>query len=170
MTEVTGFLTCFLVGFVVRMVPELLAFPNPIGFDTIHYAAVMKGGVVSLHWTTFFTSSWLFPAISVSLHNVLGGDPFMLLKVLAPLLFGLNAAGVFWFARRMLGWSVGTSLLAGLFFSGQLASLRISWDLLRNTLGLGFLLFTLSFTKTLDERRSLLCFLLLSLLSVFAHE
>ena len=170
LTEISGLLTCFLMGFTVRMVPELLAFPHPIGFDTIYYAAVMKGGVVWPHWTALFTSSWLFPAISVSLYSVFGGDPFTLLKVLAPLLFGLNVAGIFWFARKMLGWSVRTSLFAGLFFAFQLASLRISWDLLRNTLGLGLLLFTLPFIKSVNSKRGFACFVLLSLLSVFAHE
>ncbi|MBS7646796.1 hypothetical protein KEJ24_03040 [Candidatus Bathyarchaeota archaeon] len=169
-TEVSGMLTCFSVGFAVRMVPELLAFPYPIGFDTVYYAAFMKSGVIWPHWTAFFTTSWLFPAISVSLYKVVGGDPFMLLKVLAPLLFGLNVAGIFWLARKMLDWDVRTSLLTGLFFTVQLASLRISWDLLRNLLGLGFLLFTLSFIKSLDKRRSFLCFVLFSLFSVFAHE
>ena len=153
------------------MVPELLAFPHPIGFDTIYYAAVMKDGVVWPHWTTFFTSSWLFPAISVSLYRVFGGgDPFLLLKFLAPMLFGLNVAGVFWFARKMLGWSARAGFFAGLFFAFQLASLRISWDLLRNTLGLSLLLFTSPFIKNVDSKRGFACFVLLSLLTVFAHE
>ncbi|MEM3726193.1 MAG: hypothetical protein QXK98_04955 [Candidatus Bathyarchaeia archaeon] len=170
LTEIGGLLTCFLVGFTVRMVPELLAFPHPIGFDTIYYAAVMKGGVVWPHWTAFFTSSWLFPAVSVSLYRVFDGDPFALLKVLAPLLFGLNVAGIFWFARKMLGWSTRMDFFAGLFFAFQLASLRISWDLLRNALGLGLLLFTLPFVKSVDSKRGFACFVLLSLLTVFAHE
>ena len=160
----------FFAGFAVRLVPELLALSHPIGFDTIYYAAVMKDGVVWPHWSTFFTRSWLFPAISVSLYKVFGGDPFILLKVLAPLLYGLNVAGVFWFARKMLGWSVHAAVLAGLFFAFQLASLRISWDLLRNTLGLGLLLFTLPFIRSLGSRRSFACFVLFSLLTVFAHE
>jgi len=165
-----GFLLAFVIGFMVRLVPEVLAFPYPIGFDTIYYAVVMKDGVVWPHWGSFFTSSWLFHGISVPLYRVFGGDPFILLKILAPVLFGLNVVGIFWFARKMLGWSVSMGLLAGLFFAFQLASLRISWDLPRNMLGLGILLFTLPFIKSLDSRRGFACFALLSLLSVFAHE
>lgn len=169
-SEFNSLLTCFLAGLIIRFIPELLAFPHPVGFDTIYYAAVMKSGVVWSHWSSFFTSSWLFPAFSVLLYQVFGGDPFALLKVLAPLLFGLNVAGVYWFSRKMLGWDARLSLLAGLFFAFQFASLRISWDLLRNTLGLGLLLFTLSFIRSLDERKGFLCFALFSLLTVFAHE
>ena len=170
MSNIKSITLLFFTGFVVRLIPELLAFPRPIGFDTIYYAAVMKEGVVWPHWSSFFTSSWLFHAVSVSLYRVFGGDPFALLKVLASLLFGLNVAGVFWFARKMLGLSVRLGLFAGLFFAFQLASLRISWDLLRNTLGMGLLLFTLPFVKRLDSKFGFAGFVLLSLLTIFAHE
>ncbi|MGQ9625205.1 MAG: hypothetical protein ACUVT9_07555, partial [Candidatus Bathycorpusculaceae bacterium] len=165
LSEGKGLALLFFAGFVVRLVPEMLALSSPIGFDTVYYAAVMKDGVVWPHWTSFFTSSWLFHAISVSLYRIFGGDPFALLKVLAPLLFGLNVAGVFWFARKMLGWSTRMGLFAGVFFAFQLASLRISWDLLRNTLGLGLLLFALSFIKSVDSKKGFACFVLLSLFS-----
>ena len=169
-SEFNSLLTCFLAGLIIRFIPELLAFPHPVGFDTVYYAAVMKSGVVWTHWSSFFTSSWLFQAFSVLLYQVFGGDPFVLLKVLAPLLFGLNVAGVYWFSRKMLGWDARLSLLAGLLFAVQLASLRISWDLLRNTLGMGLLLFTLPFVKRLNSKFGFAGFVLLSLLTVFAHE
>ncbi|MEM2971949.1 MAG: hypothetical protein QW270_05950 [Candidatus Bathyarchaeia archaeon] len=160
----------FFIGFIVRFIPEILAWSHPIGFDTVYYAFVMKSGVFLPHWSSFFTSPWLFHAISVSLYRVFGGNPFTLLKFLAPILFGLNVAGIFWFARKMLSWGIRMSLSVGLFFALQLASLRISWDLLRNTLGLGILLFTLPFIKNLNSKQGFTCFVLLSLFSVFAHE
>jgi hypothetical protein len=92
------------------------------------------------------------------------------LKIAAPLLFGLNVAGVYWFSRKMLGWNLRMGMLTGAFFALQLASLRISWDLLRNTLGLGILLFALSYIKGVNSKRGFVLFALLSLLSVFAHE
>ena len=141
LTDSRLLLACLGIGFVVRLVPELLAFPFPIGSDTVYYAFVMKSGVVWAHWSQFFTSSWLLNALIVPAYGVLQGDPFLLLKVVAPLLFGLNVAGVYWFSRKALGWSWRMGLVAGIFFALQLASLRISWDLLRNTLGLGVLLF-----------------------------
>lgn len=161
---------CFAVGFLVRLVPEVLAFPNPIGFDTVYYAAVMKSGVVWSHWSSFFSSSWLLLALIVPFRSFLGVDPFSLLKVFGPALFGFNVAGVYWFARKALAWDVRLSVLAGGFFALQLASLRISWDLLRNTLGLGLLLFTMPFVSRFGSKRGLVCFVLLSLLTVFAHE
>jgi hypothetical protein len=94
----------------------------------------------------------------------------MTLKFLGPVLYGLNVAGMYFFARKMLGWTMTVSVLAGAFFAVQLASLRISWDLLRNTLGMGILLFTLPLIRQLDSKRGLALFVVFSLLSVFAHE
>ncbi len=161
---------CLSIGFFIRLIPEILAFSTPIGFDTIYYGYIMKSGVIMPHWSSFFTSTWLLNAIIVPLYSVFQGDPFMLLKIIAPLLFGLNVAGVYWFARKMLGWSPRMSLIAGAFFALQLASLRISWDLLRNTLGLGVLMFALSYVKEVDSKRGFALFASLSLLAVFAHE
>jgi hypothetical protein len=170
LTDRKALVACLSLGLIIRLIPELLAFPLPIGFDTVYYAVAMKSGVILPHWSSFFTSSWLLYALIVPLYSLLQADPFLLLKVVAPLLFGLNVAGVYWFARKMLGWDLRMGLLAGVFFALQLASLRISWDLLRNTLGLGILLFTLSFVKEIDSKRGFALFALLSLLTVFAHE
>lgn len=161
---------CLTIGFSVRLIPELLAFYTPIGFDTIYYASVMKDGLIFSNWASFFTSTWLLNALIVPLYGVLQVDPFLLLKLIAPLLYGINVAGMYWFARKNLGWSQPMSLAVGIFFALQLASLRISWDLLRNTLGLGILLFALSYIKEIKSKGGLILFSGLSLLTVFAHE
>jgi hypothetical protein len=170
LTDRRALVACLSIGFFVRLIPELLAFPFPIGFDTIHYAAAMKSGVIWTHWSTLFTSSWLLYALIVPLYALIPADPFLLLKIVAPLLYGLNVAGIYWFSRKMLGWDLRMGLLAGGFFALQLASLRISWDLLRNTLGLGILLFTLLHIKEVNTKRGFAFFVILSLLTVFAHE
>ncbi len=170
LTDFRCLVICFSVGLGVRFVPELLVFSLPIGFDTVYYATVMKNGIIWPYWDAFFTSSWLLYALIVPLYRVLLVDPFLLLKIIAPLLYGLNVAGVYWFSRKALGWNARVGLLAGSLFALQLASLRISWDLLRNTLGLGMLLFALPFAKQLDSKRGFTFFVFFSLLTVFSHE
>jgi len=160
----------FSLGFLVRLIPEVLAFPYPVGWDIVYYAFFMRRGVVWAHWSSFFTSTWLLYAFLFPIHNYFRVDPFSLLKIVGPVLFGFNVCGIYWFARSLLDWDVKQSLLAGGVFSLQLASLRISFDLLRNTLGLGLLLFTLPLIKKLDSKRGFMGFMLLSLLTVFAHE
>ena len=160
----------FLAGFVIRLVPELLASTAPIGFDTVYYAVWMKDGVVWANWSSFFTSSWLLNALTVPLYSVSQVDPFLLLKVVAPALYGLNVAGMYWVSRKMLGWDVKLCLAAVGLFAFQLAALRISWDLLRNTLGMGLLLFAMPFVGRIGSKKDFAVFALLSLLAVFAHE
>jgi len=164
-----GLLFSFVLGFLVRLIPEALSFPYPIGFDTIDYAARMKNGIVWYQPRDFF-STWLLYAILTPLYGVVSGDPFLLLKFVAPLLYALNVCGVYFFARRALDWDVKGSLMAAFFFSFQLAALRVSWDLYRNMLGMAILLFALPWIKKLDSRRSFTWFVLLSLLVVFGHE
>jgi hypothetical protein len=170
LTDRRALIVCIFIGFIIRLLPELLAYPLPTGFDTIYYATLMNDGVILSHWSTFFSSSWLLGAFIVPLYNLFQTDPFLLLKIVAPLLFGLNVAGVYWFSRKMLCWNIKMSVLTGLFFALQLASLRISWDLFRNTLGLGVLLFALSYVKEVGSKHGFVFFAVLALLSVFAHE
>ena len=129
----------FILGFIVRLIPEILAYPYPISWDMIHYAYFMRTGIVWGHWSSFFTSPWLLYAFIFPIHNQFGVDSFLLLKVAGPILFGFNICGVYWFARSLLSWGTRKSFLAGGLFSLQLASLRISSEFLRNTLGLGLL-------------------------------
>jgi len=161
---------CLLFGFGVRLVPELLAWGLPVGFDTVYYAFAVKAGVVWAHWTAFFTSSWLFYALVVPVYAAFRVDPFLLLKFVAPLLYGLNVAGVYWFARGLLGWDRRVCVAAAVFFALQLAALRVSWDLLRNLLGLGLLLFSFAFVERVGSRWGFAVFSVLGVLAVFAHE
>ena len=42
LTDRKALIAVLSLGFLIRLIPELLAFPLPIGFDTIYYAATMK--------------------------------------------------------------------------------------------------------------------------------
>ena len=161
---------CFFFGFVVRLIPEVLSFSYPIGYDSIYYAWRLQSSVGWLDWSSVF-STWLLYAILAGLFNVTRLDPFVLVKFAAALLFGFNACGIYYFATKALGWTIKKGLLAAVFFSFQMAALSFSSNFYRNMLGLGILLFALPLVK--DEFKTLrrfLVFALLSVLVVFAHE
>jgi hypothetical protein len=163
-------LLSFVFGFVVRLIPEVLLSPYPIGFDPIWYAWRIKSGVVWGHWSQVF-STWLLYGFLVPVYNAVHVDLFGLLKVVAALLFGFNACGIFFFCRRALGWTVNASLFASVFFSVQAAALFFSANLYRNMLGMGVLLFALPLIR--DDLKSARKFVLLALLSVLvvlSHE
>jgi len=147
-----GLLLAFVFGFAVRLIPEILSFPYPIGFDTVYYAARMNSGVVWGHWSSLL-STWLVYAVLVPLYSLTEVDPFLLLKVVGPLLYGGTAAGIYYFAWKGLNWGVKKCLFASVFFAFQLAALGISWHFYRNLLGLTLLLFALPFFKKNESWR-----------------
>jgi hypothetical protein len=164
-----GFLLAFVLGFMVRLIPEVLSFPYPIGFDTVNYAARMKNGIVWPHWS-FLSSTWLIYIILVPLYSLTQADPFLLLKIVGPLLYGGSAAGIYYFAWKGLNWSLKKSLFASVFFTFQLAALGISWQFYRNIFGLMLLLFALPFFKKIESKKQLVLLSALSLFVVFGHE
>jgi len=164
-----GFILAFTIGFVVRLIPELLSFPYPIGWDTIYYAYRISDGVVWSHWSNIFTS-WLIYGILVSLGNLTQLEPFLLLKIVAPLLYGGTAAGIYYVAWKKLDWSVAKSLLASGFFAFQLAALAISWHFYRNIFGLMILLFAIPLLKGDLGWKEAALLSVLSLFVVWGHE
>jgi hypothetical protein len=169
-TSSRAFVLCFVVGFVVRLVPEVLLSRYPVGFDPIWYVWRIKSGVVWGDWSQVF-STWLLYGVLVPLYSVFRVDLFGLLKVAVAVLFGFNACGVFYFARKALSWGVGSAFCAGVFFCVQAAALVFSVNLYRNLFGLGVLLFALPLVKDdLKSARRFGLLVLLSVLVVLSHE
>ncbi len=160
-----AFLFSFAFGFMVRLIPEILSYPWLIGFDTPYYAVRVRNGVLWSDVTSFF-SMWLLDGLLMGVQRVSQIDTFLLLKLVGPLLLALNAAGIYYFCRRALGWNSSTSLISVFVFTFQIAALRLSWDLFRNLLGLSILLFSLPLLKSLSNRRSFVLFMVLSILMV----
>jgi len=165
-----GLVISFLLGLSVRLLPELLSYPNVIGFDTIYYAARLHEGVLWYHWSDIFTQTWLLYSLIIPIHKAVGANPAVTLKIASPIIYGLNAAGIYYFANKTLKWKRRKSLITALFFSFSIASLRIIWDLYRYTLGLSILVFAVSLIPEIADHKKTLGFIFLSTLTVFSHE
>jgi hypothetical protein len=164
-----GFILAFTIGFVVRLIPELLSFPYPIGWDTIYYAYRISDGTLFGYWNDVF-STWLPYGIMIFLGNITRLNPFMLLKIVAPLLYGGTSAGIFFVAWKKLDWSVTKSLLASGFFAFQLAALAVSWQFYRNVFGVMILLFALPFLRSDIGWKDAAGLSVLGLLVAWGHE
>ncbi|MFA5364136.1 MAG: hypothetical protein WC325_03030 [Candidatus Bathyarchaeia archaeon] len=164
-----GILLAFILGFAIRPIPEILSFPYPIGWDTIYYASRIQDGTVLSYWGNIF-STWLIYGILVTLGNLTRLEPFMLLKLVAPLLYGGASAGIFFVASKKLSWNTTKSLLTAGFFVFQLAALTISWHYYRNIFGVTALLFTIPFLKNELSLKQVTALSVLSLVVVWGHE
>ncbi len=97
-------------------------------------------------------------------------DPILMTKIAAPLLYSGLGAAEFAFAIRTLAWSETKSLSLSLISSIYFASLTLSWDLFRNTLGLIILFPALGLLSQQNlTRRKRVVFIAISWLVVVSH-
>lgn len=163
----------FLIAFVFRLVPEILAGPWPLGFDTTTYYIP-----TILNWASGnfqpVPSENHAPLLYVLLFSAyqISGNIVLVLKIFGPLLYGLLSFSFFFFTHKGLEWQIKKSLLATFLFSTYFVSLRIGWDLYRNMLGLiFFFLFLLLFHKfnELSKSQKIIASTL-TILVVLSHE
>src|SRR5665647_690142 len=165
----------FVVPLLLRAVPEVLMGPYVVGFDTMgHYVPTtllwLRGNVSFLN---FIGTAPLFYSIVVSLVS-LGGSVVWVLKVVSVAFEGFLGLSIFGFAKRGLGWSSRKSLATALLGTLYFVALRVSWDSLRNMLGLVFffvvlMLFSLSEREGYSKKRYVL--LSLSMVAVvLSHQ
>jgi len=132
----------FVVGLILRGVPELLVSWYPVGYETVtYYAPAMLGfagkGLGDV-FVGFFRAGPLFYVLMWLAANVSGAHPFLILKVVGPVLYGVLCVSFFVFLRRGLGLGWRLAFLASLLLVFQVAALRESWDRFRTVLGLVF--------------------------------
>jgi hypothetical protein len=126
------------------MVPEILMGAYPLGFDTVAYYIP-----ITTQWLTqgvdFYQAMATAPLFYMILSAVTAmGVPFIVsLKVLPSLIHACHALTIYYYANKGLNWSPKKSLLTALLATLYFVALRISWDMLRNQLGLIFLFLTL---------------------------
>ncbi|UCB60781.1 MAG: hypothetical protein JSW72_01585 [Candidatus Bathyarchaeota archaeon] len=161
----------FLVPLVLRAVPEILMGPYIVGFDTLGYYVPNV-----LMWLGEGVDFWRLIAVGPLLYLMLLGAtsvgiPIVVsLKVLPPLIHGLLALAIFFYARNAFSWSPRKSLLVAFFATSYFVALRISWDMLRNELGLMFLFVALIFLQRNGDHWKHSLYLSLAMISVvLAH-
>ena len=140
------YLSVFLVGVVLRGIPELLMSWYPVGYETItHYAPpimTFPGRSLVDVFVEFLRAGPLFYVLMWFVANVTGAHAFVILKVVGPLLYGGLVVSFFVFLRRGLKFDGKMAFVATLLLAFQVAALRESWDRFMTMLGLIFLFCT----------------------------
>jgi len=142
------YLSVFLVGVVLRGIPELLISWYPVGYETISwYAPMMTSfseiGLVDVLVSTFKSGPLLYALMWLA-SVASGAHPYLVLKVVGPLLYGGLAVSFLLFLKYGLRFDGKMALVTTLLLSFQIAALRESWDRFRNVLGLVFVFATLT--------------------------
>lgn len=158
-------LLLFIIGFSIRSIPNLLT-SYPIGYDTIDYANDIFSFRFDLKSFLSYQTPLLILIASI-IHTLSSIHPFIILRFLQPVLYGILITSFYYAAKEVYQWNTKWAIVSAIMFCFQTTTLRLSWDLLRNELGLSLLLFTLP--KTTNPRKSY-SFMILTILIVLSHE
>jgi hypothetical protein len=163
-------LAAFTIPLADRSVPEILSWPYPLGVDTLRYIPIIQDSqVFSLGPLGFLKGANLFYFLAAFLYRLFH-DAFVVTKILGPVLLGVLSVMMYLYARKGLGWSNRKSLLASVLVSTYFVSLRISWDLYIQTLGIVFLMATLVALKSLSSPRRYYTACVFMVLTVLSHD
>jgi hypothetical protein len=127
----------------IRAVPELVAFPYPIGYDVINYYIPVITNLEE-HWPVVSGHLPIYTLVLHSLHLATGLSPHLLVSSSGIILYGLFSVSLFLTSRRLLRLSSIYSTYLALFVILQLPVLRTSWDLHKDILALTLLLTSVS--------------------------
>jgi hypothetical protein len=132
----------FTLCIVLRAIPELVAYPHPIGYDVVNYYIPVVANF-DIHW---HTASTQFPTYVLFLHfvSMITGLPAQSVVVgIAVGMFGVFGVLLFYLGRSLLTLNTSQSMFVALFVIFQMAVLRTAWDLHRDVFALAGMLFVL---------------------------
>jgi hypothetical protein len=136
-------LVVFAVCITLRVVPELMAYPYPIGYDVVNYYMPTvtnfedKWDTVSKQFPLYVTFLY-FISITTGLpaHSVVVGVAIVMAGV-----FGMS---LFYIGRALLKLGISQSVFLAIFAIFQVAILRTTWDLHRDIFALATMMFAFS--------------------------
>jgi hypothetical protein len=121
----------FSTSCIVRIIPELFAYPYPIGYDVVNYYIPVLANFKA-HWLVI---SGQFPLYILVLHliNIYSGlSPHLTVTTFSTVVFGFFGVSVFLIARRLMELGTHHSIFLTIFVIFQIAVLREAWDLHRD--------------------------------------
>src|SRR5712664_2740788 len=162
----------FLVPVFIRSIPEILVGPYPIGWDTIAFYVpnTLDWATGKTGFTEILGTAPLMYMISVPIYWITRVNPVWIFKIMGPILYGSMIWTLFRFLKIGLKWpdkqALGGALLTSLYF----VTLRISWDLYRNMLGLTFILLSLPLLEDWKDNRQQVLLSALVVLAVASDQ
>ena len=166
-----SYLIVFSVAVILRLVPEILAFPYPIGYDVInYYLPILKN--FDDHWTSVSNQFPLYIVLLHAITSIFHIDPRIVITASAVLIFGSFSLVIHSIARNIFHLNNYQSIFLSLFVIFQVSVLRTSWDLHKDMLALTITLYCLSYLGTISNisKRIMLTILPLSIISVLSDR
>jgi hypothetical protein len=150
-------------------VPEILAAPYPIGSDPMQfYTPSMLRGLPSADLS--LRRTFLYWLLQDLLFRYALHDPFLVVKLLGPLIHAILASALYIYAVKVMRWNVTKSFFVSILATTYFIALAISWTWFRMMLGTALMLFALTTLEWERRKASVLGALLPASLTAIAHE
>src|SRR5215210_5525391 len=164
----------FSIASLARTIPELIAYPYPIGYDVINYYIPVVTNF-DKYWPTI---SGQFPFYVSLLHvisNNIGSSisPHFVVTAFAIITYGIFGVSIFFIGRKVLKINISYSIYLVFFVIFQLTVLRTTWDLHRDLFSLStmLLLFSIIYErKDTNNRIVIIASLVLSAITAISDR
>jgi len=166
-----SYLIVFSVAVILRLVPEILAFPYPIGYDVInYYLPILKN--FDDTWTSVSNQFPLYILLLHAITSIFQIDPRIVITASAVMIFGSFSLVIYSIAKKIFHLNNFQSIFLSFFVIFQVSLLRTSWDLHKDMLALTITLYCLSYLGSISNvsKRIMLTILPLSIISVLSDR
>ncbi|HEX6282771.1 MAG TPA: hypothetical protein VFZ67_11135 [Nitrososphaera sp.] len=133
----------FVICIALRAIPELAAYPHPIGYDVINYY-IPKVVNFQEEWSAISKQFPLYVTLLYSLSAAIGLPPQSAVTSLAVAMAGIFGVSLFYLGRTLLNLRIIQGVFLTIFTFFQMAVLRTFWDLHRDVFALAAMLFVFS--------------------------
>lgn len=168
-------LFAFGIGCLIRLVPLIISFPYPIGYDTINYYLPNLYHFDS-NWVRLVTEFPIYIATVNLSSSIFSVDVYYSFLTSNVVLYGFFSVTIYLLSNKILNQSLNISLAFTIFVIFQFGTLRISWDLFRDLFSIIMfnlfllLIYYLEKNNTWNRFISILALVFISILTIFSDR
>jgi hypothetical protein len=136
----------FLIGCLIRIIPEIIAYPYPIGYDIINYYIPL---ISEIEFDSLNDQFNIFPYLLYILKISTFMEPHNSMIVLSSTLYGFFSLSIYLLLQEL---NIKPVWFLTIFILFQISTLRTAWDLQKDLLALSFTF--LIFYLIIKDRKS----------------
>ncbi|MDN5846296.1 MAG: hypothetical protein L0H53_08495 [Candidatus Nitrosocosmicus sp.] len=146
-------LIVFTIGCIIRIIPEIFAYPYPIGYDVINYYIPVIHNFEE-KWSTVSSQFPLYVSLQYFFHKVSGFSEYQTVVIFAVISYGVFAVILYVLSRQMLKLDFIYSIFLTVFVLFQIPVLRTTWDLHRDIFAVSGMLLSLFFASLMEKGKN----------------
>src|ERR671920_1329542 len=163
----------FSIASLIRIIPELIAYPYPIGYDVINYYIPVVTNFDKF-WSTISAQFPFYVSLLHVINTSLSISPHFVVTTFAIITYGIFGVSIFFIGRKVLKINISYSMYLAFFVIFQLTVLRTTWDLHRDLFSLStmLLLFSIIYERkdTNNNRMIIIASLILSAITAISDR